>query len=103
MQGKPFGRGCKNIRKTLEELKLGLFIVISMIIVIGSLVALGLIEEFKEKNEIFTIFDESVQGLEEKSFMKNALFDLLCTSSTAMSSSINWPSTNKLFSSIFFK
>ena len=48
-----------------NKLKLGLFIVISMIIVIGSLVALGLIEEFKEKNEIFTIFDESVQGLEE--------------------------------------
>ncbi len=48
-----------------NKLKLGLFIVISMTIILGSLIALGLIEEFKEKNEIFTIFDESVQGLEE--------------------------------------
>ena len=48
-----------------NKLKLGLFIVISMTVVIGSLIALGLIEEFKEKNEIYTIFDESVQGLEE--------------------------------------
>lgn len=53
-----------------NKLKLGLFIVISMTIVLGSLISLGLIEEFKEKNEIFTIFDESVQGLEEGAAIK---------------------------------
>ena len=48
-----------------NKLKLGLFIVISTTILLSSVIALGLFNEFKEKNEIFTIFDESVQGLEE--------------------------------------
>ena len=53
-----------------NKLKLGLFIVISTTILLGSLLALGLFNEFKEKNEIFTIFDESVQGLEEGAAIK---------------------------------
>ena len=53
-----------------NKLKLGLFIVISATILLGSLLALGLFNEFKEKNEIFTIFDESVQGLEEGAAIK---------------------------------
>ncbi|MCM8527417.1 MAG: MlaD family protein [Lentisphaeraceae bacterium] len=53
-----------------NKLKLGLFIVISGTILLGSLLALGLFNEFKEKNEIFTIFDESVQGLEEGAAIK---------------------------------
>ena len=53
-----------------NKLKLGLFIVISATILLGSLVALGLLNEFREKNEIFTVFDESVQGLEEGAAIK---------------------------------
>ena len=53
-----------------NKLKLGLFIVISAIILLGSLIALGLLNEFRERNEIFTVFDESVQGLEEGAHIK---------------------------------
>ena len=53
-----------------NKLKLGLFIVISITILLSSLIALGLIEELKEKNQIFTVFDESVQGLEEGAAIK---------------------------------
>lgn len=53
-----------------NKLKLGLFIVISAIILLGSLIALGLLNEFRERNEIFTVFDESVQGLEEGAAIK---------------------------------
>ena len=53
-----------------NKLKLGLFIVISITILLSSLIALGLIEELNEKNQIFTVFDESVQGLEEGAAIK---------------------------------
>lgn len=48
-----------------KKLKLGLFIIISFSLLFFGLLALGLMDSFKEKYEFFTVFDESVQGLEK--------------------------------------
>lgn len=48
-----------------NKLKLGLFVSLSGLLLITSLLMLGLSSIFEEKYEFFTIFDESVQGLEE--------------------------------------
>jgi paraquat-inducible protein B len=53
-----------------NKLKLGLFIVISVSILVGGLLAFGLMDRFKQKYEFFTVFDESVQGLEKGAAIK---------------------------------
>ncbi|MCM8530609.1 MAG: MlaD family protein [Lentisphaeraceae bacterium] len=48
-----------------NKLKLGLFVSLSTFMLITGLLILGLSDIFEQKYEFFTVFDESVQGLEK--------------------------------------
>ncbi len=53
-----------------NRLKLGIFVTICLVLLIISAFALGLFGNFKATNKFFTIFDESVQGLEKGAAIK---------------------------------
>ena len=53
-----------------NKLKLGLFVSLSTVLLIASLLVLGFSNIFDQKYEFFTIFDESVQGLEKGAQIK---------------------------------
>jgi ABC-type transporter Mla subunit MlaD len=53
-----------------NRFKLGLFVLIGLVLIVGSLLLHGLGSVFEEKFELYTVFDESVQGLEIGSEVK---------------------------------
>ena len=56
--------------KNINYFKLGLFVLVGMIMIMGSVFYLGFQDKFTDKVEFVTYFDQSVQGLTEGSSVK---------------------------------
>ena len=53
-----------------NKFRLGIFVTVGVVLIVASFIIHGMADAFKEKIKIFTVFDESVQGLEIGSEVK---------------------------------